>query len=1278
MKKTMFAIMLFSLFSILTFGQASTGTLSGVVSAPDGVIAGATVLVKDNQTGRERTVITSGEGSFTVSQLDFGTYSVTITATGYKTFISKDVKIDAGRESALTITMEVGGVNEEVTITSAGELVNSANAELSTSISAKQVKELPIDGRNPLALVSLQAGANATTNSISGQRSSSTTITRDGINVQDNFIRTGGFVADRPTVDDVSEVTVITQNAGVEQGGGSSVVQLVTPRGGNKFSGSLYAVNRNSAFTANTWANNFNGVSKPFLNRNQYGGTIGGPVPVFNFGEGGPMFLRDKGFFFFNYEGFRLSQQVAASGTTLLPDARTGNFTYVGTDGVTRTVNVLTGAGFNLSTPANQALFANAGGPLTVDPIIKARLLDKLPTSGNGITTGINYLQTVNFNRANGATRSNYAGRFDLDINEKNTVNFVYKKTLEDNLRADQASGFATTPFVTQGGPTDFFVTSYRLTPTSNFSTEFRFGLQFSTPFFNESNVPSDYLISQALFTNPEGSFRAQGRDTKLYTFQNNSVWTLGNHSLRMGGQFEYYNVTSTNLASSTPTYTILGSAGNTQSPVLTNNLLTGINATDLARVNTLRNTLAGLVGGASVSANLISPTEGYAFIPSIQTFKYNTISGYISDNWRARPNLSLNLGLRYDYYFPLRTPQQKYLEPVITNGDIIGSLSNPNATLDLVGKNSGVPGEYFNSDPNNFAPSLSFAYSPQFEKGLLAGLTSGDMVIRGGFAVRYINDEYVKAASTLVAANPGLGTSALTARNAQGTADLRAALTPNGIYGAVPTFTLPSVRTIPYLISTRNAEGGFGTTIFGVDPNLKVQQTYEWNIGIQRSFLYNTVVEARYVGGMSNSAVRTKDFNQVDIINNGFLGDFIKAQNNCRLQGATLLPAGSTTDPITVCTSAAYNPAITGSQQLTVFNNLQGGGFLTTGSNANTPTYLGNLRTNSPNLLARNYIIARQTGSVVFQPGSNALAYEILVNEGKYRYNALQLELRRRFANGIAFQVNYTFSKSLTDILSDVNADQNRQGTFLDNNRPNLNYGRADYDRTHALNANFILELPFGKGKRFLNSGGIVNAIFGGFQFSSIIQYTSGAPLGIIDPRSSFSSRNGRQGAISTLSADELKDLTGIFRTPNGVYFVNPKVLYAIATAPGQPTLNNFDLTQTLPAGYTLQSVRITAPINTPAYPNQFLFYNQPGQTGNLPVNFINGTPYYNWNASLRKNFNLGETRRIQLSMDAFNVLNSTVISFSSDLNIDSTTFSRTTSAFANRVIQFGARFDF
>ena len=1275
MKKILLLITTFFLLTSFIFGQNTTGKIVGTVSATDGAIPGATIVIKDNQTGRETTVTASSDGAFSVPQLEFGNYTVVISAAGYKTLTTNEVKIDVGREYPLNVVLEVGEVTEQVTVTAGAETINSTNGQLSTTISTQQVRELPLNGRNPLALVSLQAGANPTTSSINGQRSSSTAIVRDGLNVQDNYIRTGGFVQDRPTVDDVSEITVTTQNAGVEQGGGSSVIQLVTPRGGQDYHGALYIFNRNSEFSANTFFNNSRGQEKPFLNRNEFGGTASGPLPVPRFGQGGPVILRDKVFFFVNYEGFRLAQQVSRSATTLLPQAQTGQFTYIDTTGVTRTVNVLTGVGLNL-TGANQTVFNNAGGVLSVDPIIQSRLLNQLPASGNGITTGINFQQVVNLNRSSGAERNGISTRFDIDVNDRNSLNFVYKRNNETNQRADTTinSGFSTTPFVNQGGPTNLFVAAYRLTPSSNFSNEIRGGFQVSEPFFRESNVPTDFIISQSLFTDPLGNFRDQGRDTFYRNIQDNAVYTIGNHSLSFGGQAEFYKFRPLNAAGTTPTLTIATTA-NPNTPSLTAALLPGINATDLARANNLRYTLAGIIGAGTRTATLIDPQQGYGFGPSIDRYEFNIYSGYVADQWRVRPNLTLNLGLRYEYYTPLKTPVPKYLEPVIMNpDDILGSLSDPNAVLNIVGQNSGTPGTYFKPDKNNFGPSVSFAYSPNFEKGIVSGILGGGTVLRGGFRVNYINDEYTKAAATLVAANPGLGNQTITARSSTGLTTLRSTLTPRNGFEPIPTFTTPGTPTTPILLSANNAAGGNTRTLFGVDPNFEVQQNYEYNIGIQRNIFFKSVFEIRYVGGRSDSAARSTDFNQADITNNGFTADFLRAQNNCRLQGLSINPAS--TNPLSICTSAAFNASIPGSQQLTVFNQLTNGGNLTNATN------LGFIRTGAAASLAREYIRLRQQGGITFQPTNNAYAVEILVNGGKYRYNALQAEIRRRFSNGFAYQVNYTFQKTLTDIISDVNADQNRQGTFLDNNRPGLNYGRADYDRTHTVNANMVLELPFGKGKKFFNEGGIIDALVGGFQFSTIVGLSSGPPLGVVDPRATFNTRGAaRQSAFSTLTAKEIKKLTGVFNTPNGIYFVNPSVLFATATAPGQPTLRGIDLNQPLPPGYTLASVRAASPINEPAFPGQVFFFNNGGQTGNLPLNFINGLPFLNWDISVTKNFRFGGEgrRRLQLRMDAFNVLNSQVPFYGADLNIDANFFGQVTSSYNNpRIIQFGARFDF
>ncbi|MGH9939771.1 MAG: carboxypeptidase regulatory-like domain-containing protein, partial [Blastocatellia bacterium] len=456
------------LLAIAALAQSNTGRLVGVVSGPDGVIPGATVVITDNQTGKQRTVVATGEGAFTIPQLEVGSYTVKVTAPGFKTFTATALKIDVGREYSLPVTLEIGATQDSVTITAGADIVNAANAQLSNTVSPRQIKELPLNGRDPTTLILLQAGtaSNGAQNvSINGQRSTFTNITRDGINIQDNHIRqnASSFSVERPSVDDVSEFTLTTQNAGSDLGYGASQVQFVTPRGQNAFHGGLFHYNRNSEFSANSFFNNASGTPKSFLNRNQFGGNILGPI------------IKNKLFFFGFYEGLRLRTQSSQLRTLLTPSARQGVFTFTNNAGAPQSVNIF-------------SLLPASAGLTGIDPIVQSRILNNLPVAGNTTergdrlnTTGLRFLQRANNDR------DKYSARFDYDLSERHTINGVYSYTderLVDRPDVDSPSGFGSAPVFNQPATRQFLALAYRWSPTARLTNEARGGFFKSDPFF--------------------------------------------------------------------------------------------------------------------------------------------------------------------------------------------------------------------------------------------------------------------------------------------------------------------------------------------------------------------------------------------------------------------------------------------------------------------------------------------------------------------------------------------------------------------------------------------------------------------------------------------------------------------------------------------------------------------------------------------------------------------------------------------------------------------------
>lgn len=1285
MKRFSSVLFLTLIFVAASLAQTTTGRLQGTVSSADGALPGVTVNATDNTTGREQSVVTNESGIYVFPQLEFGTYTVRISATGFKAFVAEEVKIDVGRTNSLDPILEVGNVQETVTVTAGADVVTATTAQVSNTISPQQILSLPLVARNPLDLTRLQPGvasnsAQATT--INGLRTTFTNITRDGINIQDTFIRTNAtdFAPGRPSVDDTAEFTLTSSNAEADQGYGGAQIRLVTPRGTKDFHGALFAYNRNSEFGANSFFRNRSNTPRPFRNRNQFGGKLSGPLPLLGFGEGGPTVVKDKGFFFFAYEGIRDPLGTNVNRTILTPSARTGVFQFNRTNTTAFTnpfVSCASAAVGALCTVSDIIGFARSVGlavPAGINPVVLANILSQTPTQGNA--AGGDGLNTTGFtlNRLQTQNRDQYSSRFDVDFNDRYSLLGIYNYNNENNLRPDaDTTLFTATPAVIQSSINKQFTTAFRSIISSNFVNEVRGGIFTSQVPFNRTDAVPNYFTTSGLITVPENTFLFQGRNTEGLNIQDNADFVVGNHTLRFGGQLQYFKVDASNDVSTVPTVT-LGGAGaalftNTVGGATSFNNVGGISNVQLGTANALLSLLTGNFSSVTQSFNVADINSGFvrgatAFTP----FRYENHSLYVSDRWSVNSDLTLTLGVRYELFPALRLINGVALEPVISDPEnIAAAVLNRNGTLQPIGGNAGREDAYYKTDKNNFAPNFGIAYAPKFESGIGKYLLGENKtVLRAGYSHVYGNDSIVTSINNSAIGNAGLGRTAITAANL------------NGQFlgtSTIPTIPTPAAPVFPrtYLQNNAAGIGNFFGTVFAIDPNLETPMVEQYSVGVQREFFGNMALEVRYVGSRSKNLARGIDINQIDIFSNGFLNDFLRAQNNLRVGGDPFCTTAGC-QPLTIFQQSASSPGRLGvapTTAATPAGTLVRNNFLNALNNG-TPADLALLFINNATNVNNQPSSANPNATpfVNFLANPAAGAVDVFLNGASYNYNSLQIELRRRFSDGLYFQANYTFSKNLTNAIG---TSQALFEPLLDNNNPGLEWQRADFDQTHVLNFNGIYQLPFGKGRRFLNQGGFIDRVFGGFEFSGLFQVTSGAPITLVDTRGTLNraGRSTRQTPFSTLTNEQIRALAGTYvgssvAGDNNVYFINPAVLSITPNANGTYSSVGSN-------GYSLTGAG--------TFPGQAFFNVQPGQTGNVTRALFDGPNYYNANVALLKNIRFTESMRLQLRAEAFNVFNTTnfAINAAQQLsNINSTTFGQYTTTFAPRELQFAARFEF
>ena len=365
----------------LVLAQVPTGSIVGTVVDPQGLpVEGASVTLTNQGTNYLYHAVTGSNGGYQFRSIGDGMYLVSASKEGFKNAAVQNIKLDAATEySVPPIKLEVGTKTETVTVEGGAEVVNTTNAEQTGTVEKKQIDDLPILDRNPLNLLSLQPGvANSGPNgsmvtTINGQRSSFSTLTLDGINIQDNFIRenTLDFSPNQPLLSQTQEFTVTQQNGDVDKGGSSSV-SLVTPKGTNNWHGSAFWYYRSNSWKANDWFNAASDVPVPFLLQNQGGGNIGGPI------------IKNKLFIYGYYELLRLRATTPVNTTILSPAIQaalaapnpTLPFTYQPVDATT---------GSPVGNPVTTNLLQIPGGPAggwTVDPTMLA-LIQSVPATAN-------------------------------------------------------------------------------------------------------------------------------------------------------------------------------------------------------------------------------------------------------------------------------------------------------------------------------------------------------------------------------------------------------------------------------------------------------------------------------------------------------------------------------------------------------------------------------------------------------------------------------------------------------------------------------------------------------------------------------------------------------------------------------------------------------------------------------------------------------------------------------------------------------------------------------
>ncbi len=1236
----------------LVYAQTASTSLRGVVKDPSGaLVPGAKITLLEKASGKTMSAIANSAGLYTFAQIPPAAYTITVSANGFGDQ-SKTAELLVNQPATIDFTLTVQASQVTVDVSASAQTLNTADATLGDSVGNSTIQALPMEGRDPIALLTLQPGVlylgnpsendtmDSRSGSVNGGRSDQGNITLDGMDDNDEINGTAFTGVLRSTLDSTEEFRVTTSNGTAASGRSSGAqVSLVTKAGTNSFHGAAYEYYRPTNTVSNEWFNKYTELvlGEPNIPQhyvqNTFGAAVGGPIK------------KDKLFFFVNYEGQRKSIDDIVDQIVPTQNFYSGGLGYQDNTGATHWLTASQVTAIDSDCQTNIACGPNPNVLAYYQPLASAGFYGILSTVGDGVNN-----EGYIFASPAPSTLNTSIAKIDYQLTGKQQI--FFRGNLQKDTQAGDENLPGQPPSFTHIDNTKGLAVGHTWTPTSNLVNDLRYGFIRQGYSTRGIGTGTGDWVNFRFLAQPQSDALSTVVNVPVHNITDDMTWTKGTHTLNIGGNWrgiENNRGTDANsyTNASTNPYWLYDAPND---PCVLGGSCPAVGSGFENSYEIAYDSLVGTVPSTTQVYNysVTSATSGSIFPDGAfinRHFKANEFEYYVQDSWRIKPTLTVTFGIRHSILqAPYETKGQQVSPTIDTHAWFLSraaaaAAGNPQTApyvqplqFSPSGKANGMPG-YWAKQKANIAPRLAVVYAPNPRTSIRAGFG----MYYDHFGEGIVNSFDQEGSFGL---NQGVTSPAsyYTVQNSPRFTGPHAIPALSGCPSPATTVTYPFEPASSSNAASNVLNCGLAIT-WGIDNHLKTPYSYGLDFSFQHELGGGFVFEEAYVGRLGRHLLQQLDLAEpADYVDPQGGGDYFTAADEL----SQLTDQNGDNPNATV-------PAIK------YFEDVFGQAVTTSGESVTQNIYT--------NYWSYYRDGAGETSAIYDLDlyGNNGPQWDFFQSQfsslyawssiGTSSYHALQFTLRHPSSHGLTTDASYTFSKSL-----DMGSGAERSNEFSSDSfggagiqnswKPKLNKGPSDFDIRSLVTVDAVYALPFGRGKTFLGGANrVADALIGGWQLSGLSRWASPLPFSVYEP--GWSTNWQLEGA-------------GVVASPN--------------TAPVKVKRHIVDGVPQVFAGDTATNINNGIAYGTP------IRLPYPGEAGER--NNFRGDGYLDVDSSLAKTWDLHEDLKLKFAAEVYNIAN-TVRFDDSPLNLSGGLTSGTFGAYGGmlstyRRMQFGLRLDF